>query len=91
MVKNRASPVTVKKIMKVTVLPIQWFALMKSHVFINVIKNIYIKGKRMAPTNLSKGLYMKDLWSQPWGLSLAKDRMELFIEVVDWNSTISCS
>jgi hypothetical protein len=38
--------------MKVTVLPIQRFALIKSYVFIDVIKNIYIKGKRMAPTNI---------------------------------------
>jgi hypothetical protein len=35
----------------------------------------------MAPTNLSEGLYMKDSWSQPWGLLLARDRMELFIEL----------
>jgi hypothetical protein len=35
---------------KVTVLPIKRFALMKSHVFVDVIKYIY-KGKRMAPTN----------------------------------------
>jgi hypothetical protein len=40
----------------------------------------------MAPTNLSEGLYMKDFWSQPWGLLLAKDRVELFLELVDWNS-----
>jgi hypothetical protein len=36
--------------MKVTVLLIKWFALMKSHVFVDVIEYIY-KGKRMAPTN----------------------------------------
>jgi hypothetical protein len=34
----------------VTVLPIKRFALMKSYVFIDIIKYIY-KDKRMAPTN----------------------------------------
>jgi hypothetical protein len=40
-----------QKIVKVTVLPIQWFALMKSYVVVDVIKKIYTKGKRVAPTN----------------------------------------
>jgi hypothetical protein len=43
-------PTNGQKIVKVTVLPIKRFALMKSYVFIDVIKYIY-KGKRMAPTN----------------------------------------
>jgi hypothetical protein len=43
-------PTNGQKIVKVTVLPIKRFALMKSHVFADVIEYIY-KGKRMAPTN----------------------------------------
>jgi hypothetical protein len=43
-------PTNGQKIVKVTVLPIKRFALMKSYVFIDVIKYIY-KGKRMASTN----------------------------------------
>jgi hypothetical protein len=40
------SPLNGQKIVKVTVLPIKQFALMKSYVFIDIIK-----GNRMAPTN----------------------------------------
>jgi hypothetical protein len=44
--------------MKITVLPIKRFALMQSDVFIDVIKNIVYKIKRMAPT--SAKLYEKN-------------------------------
>jgi hypothetical protein len=44
-------PTNGQKIVKVTVLPIKRFALMKSHVFVDVIEYIY-KGKGMAPTNV---------------------------------------
>jgi hypothetical protein len=43
-------PTKRSKIVNVTVLHIKRFALMKSYVFIDVIKYIY-KGNRMAPTN----------------------------------------
>jgi hypothetical protein len=41
-------PTNGQKIVKVTVLPIKRSALMKSHVFVDVIECIY-KGERMAP------------------------------------------
>jgi hypothetical protein len=40
------SPLNGQKLVKVTLLPIKWSALVKSYVFIDVIK-----GNRMAPTN----------------------------------------
>ena len=47
---NGIGPLNGQKIVEVTVLPIQWFALEKSYGLVDIIKNIY-KGNRMAPTN----------------------------------------
>jgi hypothetical protein len=48
--QKTGSPLNGHKIVEVTVLPIQRFALRKSYVFVDVIKYI-CKGNRMAPTN----------------------------------------
>jgi hypothetical protein len=91
--QKSCSPLNGQKIVKVTVLPIKRLVLMRSYVFIDVIKNIY-KGKRMAPTNAE---YMKRIMCEGFliialgAVNFKKYRMELFIEVVDSYSTARCS
>jgi hypothetical protein len=72
--------------MKITVLPIKWFALIQNDVFIDVIKSMLWEEKRMAPTSakfieriICEGFFDYSLG----GCYLQKYRMELFPEIVD--------
>jgi hypothetical protein len=84
--------------MKVTVLPIKRFALMKSDVFIDVIKHIY-KGNRMASTSnefIQRIICAGFLVTALGVVTLKKKniyiyRVELFTEAVDLGSTTRCS
>jgi hypothetical protein len=68
--------------MKVTVLPIQRFALIKSYVLIDVVKNIFLKGKRMVKTNNKKSVYE--------GFLVIALRV-VTCKSIEWNSTASGS
>jgi hypothetical protein len=91
--QKSCSPLNGHKIVEVTVLPIKQFALMKSYVFIDVIKYIY-KGNRMASTNAE---FIKRIICEGFviiasgAVTFVKYRMELFTEVVDSYSTTRCS
>jgi hypothetical protein len=67
---------------KVTVLPIQRFALMKSYVFIDVVKSIYIKGKRVAPTNTE--LIKRIIYEEFLGIALGV----VTCKSIEWNSLL---
>jgi hypothetical protein len=79
-VKNRA--LNGQKIVEVTVLPIQWFALEKSYGLGDIIKDIY-KGNRMAPT---KDELIKIIIYERFFLVIALGAITF--KNVEWNSSL---
>jgi hypothetical protein len=75
------SPLNGHKIVEVTVLPIQRFALRKNYVFVDVIKYIY-KGNRMAPTNAE---FLKGIIYEGF-LVIALEAVTF--KKVEWNSSL---
>jgi hypothetical protein len=74
-------PTNGHKIVEVTVLPIQRFALRKSYVFVDVIKYI-CKGNRMAPTNAE---FIKRIIYEGF-LVIALEVVTF--KIVGWNSSL---
>jgi hypothetical protein len=79
--QKSCSPLNGQKIMKITVLPIKWFALMKSDVFIDVIKKIYKKEKgwRRQNAEFIKRIICEGIFYIALGAVTLKD--------IEWNSS----